>query len=359
MSEKPEPNNSPETPESPENTSAQSPAPKTAAAATPTATPTSTGKTTQPSSLNQVIETVQPIAQKAWVNSRPTLTQILKATIGTLQSAVDRLEQQMATDETQAKPLNIAPVKQAANTFWTKTQPIWAKVIRFSRSRLPEDVNGRLTDRSLSGILAGLTLLLLWVTTHLPGGHAAPKPTAPNIQPVVAKPAPVRQVPPTTDTIAKQFPVDVAQDTQQPFPSDLSAPGTKPPAITPPAVAPSTTATAPSRQPTTTPLPTAAKPVKLTAEQKLMAKLQAVAGEQADLLVAVRPDKPAGILRITLDSDWYDLAFSQQDELAQTLLTKTKALRFTTLELLNDTGDIVARSPLVGEDMVVLLRQAP
>ncbi len=370
MSEKPEPTNSPETPET---TSESSSEPKSPELPKATTVPAGTGSTSQPSSLNQVIETVQPIAQKAWVNSRPTINQMLKATIGTLQSAVDNLEQQMATDQTKAKPLNVEPVKQAANTFWTKTKPIWAKVIRFSRSRLPADVNGKLTDRSLSGILAGFALLLLWVTTHLPGGHAAPKPVQPTTQPVIAKPAPVRKAPPTTDTITKQFPVDIAQDTRQPFPRDLSAPGTKAPAnptptnpvpntpvtaspITAPVTTSPVTATAPAPQPTATP---PAKPVKLTAKQKLMEKLKTAAGEQADLLVAIQPDKSAGILQITLESDWYDLPFGQQDELAQNLLTKAKALRFTTLELSSSEGDVIARSPIVGEEMVVLLRQEP
>jgi hypothetical protein len=394
MPEQPAPQNSPK-PETPPTSSTA---------------PMKSAKAAQTSSFNQILAKVQPIAQQAWVSSRPTIAQGLKATIGLLQSATDQLDRQIQADKRPVKPLNLEPIKQAAHTFWTKTQPIWAKLIGLIRSRLPKDISGKLTDRALSGVIAGLALLLLALTTHLPSGNAAPKP-----QPIVAaKPlprtAPMRPIAPSQDPVAQRFPVD-AQGSQ-PFPTALSAPGTQPAApptrrtpaspivptqptisiapanpIVPtpterkgePPLAPTTSTVPPTTStvpPTTStvpptasiqPTPPAVKlpPVKLTPDQKLLAKLQAVTGvgeasrngNRPTLLQSVKPNKTQATLQITLKQDWYNLDFAQQDTVAQDLFTQAQKLRFKTLALVNGTGEVVARSPVVGNEMVVLLRK--
>jgi hypothetical protein len=365
MSEQPEPN--------------PSATPKTTRAAS-SAGPTKSAQVNAPSRLNQILGKVQPLATNVWVSSRPTITQGLKATIGTLQSAADQLDRQIQSDDRPIKPLNFIPLKQAANAFWTKTQPIWAKLIRLIRSRLPEDIGGKLTDRALSGVMAGLVLLLLTLTTHLPSGNATPKPQSIVASKPLPRAVPARPVVPSQDPIAQQFPVD-AQGSQKPFPTALSAPATQPAAppvaTSPPPIAPATTErqgvgdrpavaerpsgpTASVIQPTSTAVklaPIEPTPVKLTPDQKLLAKLQEATGDRPTLLQDVKPNKAQGSLQITLKPDWYDLAFVQQDTVAQDLFTKAQTLRFKTLELVNSAGEVVARSPVVGNEMVVLLRK--
>ncbi len=326
---------------------------------------------------NPILAKIQPIATKVWVSSRPTIAQGLRATIGTLQSATDQLDRQIQADPTPRKPLNLEPAKQAANTFWQKAQPIWVKLLRLIRSRLPADVSGKLTDRALSGVIAGLGLLLLTVTTHLPSGTAAAKPPSMVVAQPLPPTAPGRPIVPSQDAIAQQFPVD-AQGSQQPFPTALSAPGTQPAAIAParkmaptpterqgqPPIAPTVSARQPiaSAVPPTpsiapTPIPVKPIPAKLTPDQKLLVKLQEATGNRPTLLQGVKPNKAQGALQITLKPDWYDLALAQQDTVAQDLFTKAQTLRFKTLELVNGAGEILARSPVVGNEMVVLLRK--
>jgi hypothetical protein len=436
MSEQPAPQNSPK----PETPPASSNAPMKSANAA------------QTSSLNQILAKVQPIATNLWVSSRPTIAQALKATIGLLQSATDQLDRQIQTDKKPVKPLNLEPIQKAANTFWTKAQPIWAKLIGLIRSRLPADVTGKLTDRALSGIVAGLALLLLTITTHLPSGNAAPKPTVVAAKPA-ARVAPVRPTAPSSSPIAQQFPVDT-QGSQTTFPQELTAPGAKssgsiaqatspttiqrtgvggspalaerpiaptsqidqptspiakpitpiaqsaPPNPIQPPIAP-TNPIAQSASPTTTertgerplaptspidqpiasidqptspidqpiapidqPIAPIAKPTpiakpapapKLTPNQKLLAKLQ-TAIDRPNLLQTINPNQTEHSLQITLTPDWTDLPFTEQDTVAQTLFTQAQTLRFKTLELVNGSGDVLARSPVVGNEMVVLLR---
>ncbi len=332
---------------------------------------------------NPILAKIQPIATKVWVSSRPTIAQGLRATIGTLQSAVNQLDRQIQADPTPPKPLNLEPAKQAANTFWQKAQPIWVKLLRLIRSRLPADVSGKLTDRALSGVLAGLGLLLLTVTTHLPSGTATAQPPSMVVAQPLPRTAPGRPSVPSQDAIAQQFPVD-AQGSQQSFPTALSAPGTQPAAIAParqmapterqgvggsPAgaeqpIAPPIAASQPIAPKATPVKSTPAKatpakptPAKLTPDQKLLVKLQEATGDRPTLLQGVKPNKAQGTLQITLKPDWYDLAFAQQNTVAQDLFTKAQTLRFKTLELVNGAGAVLARSPVVGNEMVVLLRK--
>jgi hypothetical protein len=314
------------------------------------------------SSLNQLVEKVQPTLQKAWVGSRPTIAQLLKATIGTLQKAVDGLETQMQTEG-------------------STTQPLWVKIMGLVRDRLPEDISLKLNDRALSGILAGTMLLLLWITTHLPGSAATPKPVAsrpiasrpvatrPPVQPVVPQ-RPITTAPLTQpNPIAQQFPVDVGQTANTPFPKDLSAPGSQPqtaPQTSSTAPQPSQTAPISPASPAATaiatapvqPKPIPPKPVKLTPEQKLLAKIQESTNVYgSDLAQSVKADKVSRNLKVTLAPAWYDLNSEQQDQLSASLLNQAQTLKFKSLELQDAEANLLARSPIVGNEMVILLRQ--
>jgi hypothetical protein len=362
--------------------------------------------------LSQVIEKVGPIARKVWVTSRPTLAQGLKATIGLLEQASQKLDSQIATDPSDVPPLNLEPLQKASATFWTKTQPLWVKLIAGVRGKLPEDISGKLSDRALSGIVAGMSLLLLTLTTHLPSGSAAPRPVAarPNVapppysrpasrpavaptaaQPGVGATAPPPQVPPVTPPpvappgIAQTASPNIPQTVPQSFPSALTAPGvtavptagltaTTATATAAMATAPAAGAVAPPPVASAKPVapialtasqpveskPAESKPVpvkKPTAKEKLLAKLQETLGDQGQLIAAVQPNKAAGRLQVSLRPDWYQLDLAQQDQLAQTLFTKAQTLKFRSLELLDGKGEVLARSPVVGNEMVVLVRQ--
>lgn len=327
------------------------------------------------SSLNQLIEKVQPTLQKAWVGSRPTVAQLLKGTIGTLQKAVDGLEHQMQAEGSTTKPLDFTPVKNLADKFWQKAQPLWVKVVGLVRDRLPQDVNQKLSDRALSGVLAGIMLLVFWVTTHLPGGATTPKPAP---RPITTQRPSSPTQPKNQSAIAKQFPVDVGQNPGTAFPKDLRAPGITPPVSPPvspqasPQAAPQPVQTAPLTAPPSNPTinpipnnppaiaatPVQPKPVKLTPEQKLLAKIQESTNSYApNLTQAVKPNKASSTIKVTLASNWYDLPPEQQDQLSANLLNQAQTLKFKSLELQDSDDNLLARSPIVGNEMVILLRQ--
>jgi hypothetical protein len=61
-------------------------------------------------------------------------------------------------------------------------------------------------------------------------------------------------------------------------------------------------------------------------------------------------------LTVILGQDWYQLRPTRQDDVAKGIFQKAKNLDFQKLELVNKQGDIIARSPVVGNQMIILLR---
>jgi hypothetical protein len=101
--------------------------------------------------------------------------------------------------------------------------------------------------------------------------------------------------------------------------------------------------------------------VPKTPEQKLLADLQASIVSQVrdlsqGLLVSLQANFTTQQLTAKLAPGWYDLAPAQQDRLAQTLFNQVQRLSFRQLELLNDRGEPIARSPVIGQQMVILQR---
>jgi hypothetical protein len=302
---------------------------------------------------------IAPLAKTTWVRSRPTILVGIKGLVNLGQTAASSLEQQIQAEASSPAPLDFTPVRKVATTFWTQAQPWWAKIIAGVRSRLDGETNGKLSDRALSGILSGMALLLLWLTTSLPVGPSrAAKPVAK--PPVAAKLAP--------KTLAQKYPADLPTTKQAPFPSDLNAAPTIAPAAGSVPTAGSKTAgatTAPVPAPRPSALPAPAKPVaiapqpvvKLTPEQQLLSSFQAL-GDNPKLLQSLTQDRINHTLRLTLNPDWYSLSPDQQDQLAADFLTKTQALKVRNLQLLDGAGNVIARNPVVGNEMIILLRQA-
>jgi hypothetical protein len=309
--------------------------------------------------VSNALAKIAPLAKTTWVRSRPTLLVGIKSLVNLGQTAASSLEQQIQAEASSPAPLDFTPVQKAATTFWTQAQPWWAKIIAGVRSRLDGETNRKLSDRALSGILSGMALLLLWLTTSLPVGPSRAA------KPVVKPPVAAKLVP---KTLAQKYPADLPTTKQAPFPSDLSAAPTinAAPTIVPTA-GPKTFGAKPTVPTASMPpaLPAPAKPVaiatqpvvKLTPEQQLLSGFQAL-GDNPKLLQSLTQDKINHTLRLTLNPDWYSLSPDKQDQLAADFLTKAQGLKVRSLQLFDGAGNMIARNPVVGNEMIILLRQA-
>lgn len=189
-----------------------------------------------------------------------------------------------------------------------KIQPalkLWQRLLRGVRSRLPQMAS--LSDGVLSGILIGILVLLLLLINGL------------------GQPSAVAVAPPTATAAAA--------------PSELSP-------------EPTTALESPSVE----------APVHPDLERidDIQAQLTAAATSYASqLVVSVQASFGEDCLSANLSSGWYRLPRDQQDQLAADLLGRSQSLEFATLELLDPDGAMVARSPVVGNTMVIMQRQPP
>jgi len=99
--------------------------------------------------------------------------------------------------------------------------------------------------------------------------------------------------------------------------------------------------------------------VPLTAEQIAIAKIQNQVSEVANqygesLLGSVQTNFKRGRLIVALNSGWYELEPSQQEQLVNDLQNRSRSLNFQKLFVADTENHIVARTPVTGEGVVVL-----
>jgi hypothetical protein len=108
---------------------------------------------------------------------------------------------------------------------------------------------------------------------------------------------------------------------------------------------------------------TKAKP-RLTPEQSLVAAIQE---EIIDLttrypegiISTVEADFLGSRLVVILGDNWYSLDSAQQDKLANSVFQRSQSLDFRRLEMKDNGGILIARSPVVGGQVVIVNRTQP
>ncbi|MGB0560717.1 MAG: hypothetical protein ACPGVO_02800 [Spirulinaceae cyanobacterium] len=205
---------------------------------------------------------------------------------------------------------------------------LWAKVLQGIRLLLPGNVRQKLPDPVLTAIVAGVIVFALW----LPGAltrEPMPEPTAP--EPTAIKPMP------------------------DPVSTSPAAPQTSP--APPPTIQPQPTAPQIPAKPTP-PLP----PQRLTPEQNLIAAIQEQVAQITDqyaegLIQSLQVDFLAGRLRVVIGADWYDLSGDRQDQVASEVLSRARRLDFTKVEMIDENELTLARSPVIGDQMIIFQRE--
>jgi len=101
---------------------------------------------------------------------------------------------------------------------------------------------------------------------------------------------------------------------------------------------------------------------ELTPEQSLISAIQNQVAEVTQqygngLIRSIEANFLASRLIVKVNNGWYDLKESQQNKLADEILRRSKGLDFSKLEITDLNGTLLARSPVVGPNMVILKRQ--
>lgn len=287
---------------------------------------------------------------------------LLRGTIGVIEGAIAQLEAE--------------PTTTTEASWWEPLQDGWGSLLGKIRSLLPASLSRKLSNPALTGIMAGIVVILVLTTSNLfsgkptevavapspaldlPAVTTIPSPTAPEPPVVTTTPASEREVPiATTPSSTLEPPANTT-----PSLTDESSPAVE---VEPKIAIPTelTAPTAPQSVETVTPpesIPTLV--AQLTPEEILVATIQKQVEEISDrvadgLIQSIQPNFGGSNLVVTLGDDWYDLQSSQQDNLAAQMLERARELDFSRLEAIDPKGNIIARSPVVGRDMIIFRRQ--
>ncbi len=285
--------------------------------------------------------------QKYWQTEiQPALKEqtikTLKATIRSLEFLVSRLE---------AKPSPSSGLPQSGAP--RRHRGVWGSVLDLTRSLLPRSLR-RLSDLMLSGAISGVLLLTLWTTSSLifsqsPTQVATAPPASAPVKPTDGKDKLV-----LTDQPVVKPPPDAIATEPRPKQTLLAPTEKTPDAIINPAK--------PAPSPTNTPVPKPTPPpLKLTPEQTLIARIQDQVADVSNhyvsgLIQSVQANFRSSLLTVKVGDDWYTLAQAQQNKLANEMLNRAQQLSFVKLELTDPEGNLLARSPVVGSEMVILQR---
>lgn len=284
-------------------------------AAPPTSTLTSapvlhtTTVTAEPDSISSVVEPVTPapIADTPTEVINPATEPVVSTPALDIPTEVPKPVSQNPTVKQMPQPPKPKLTDRILPSFG-RVQAFSDGILAKVRSLLPAAWNEKLSDWGLTGAIASIVVVLLITTAAL-----LPK-----------TPAQVAKAPPNS--------IDA--------PSELKAP--EPP------------------QPLEVEPP---PPPELTPEQSLIAGIQNQVAEVTQqygngLIQSIEANFLGSRLVVKVSDGWYELKESQQNKLADDILSRSNELDFSKLEITDLNGTLLARSPVVGSNMVILKRQA-
>ncbi|QSV68518.1 MAG: hypothetical protein HEQ12_17500 [Aphanizomenon flos-aquae DEX188] len=271
-------------------------------------------------SRNEAVTTVYQKNQPIW---KTTIIQVLRGTIGVLETTVVKLETETPNDT------------QKKTNFLSR----WDGFLRTFRLFLPSSISNNVSDMVLTGIFAGIFVVTIGITGFL---------LIPKSSTQVAIVPPVEEVTATTPIVTPE-PTPIPIVTPEPTPT---------PIVTP--------------EPTPTPI------VELTPEQVLLAAIEnqfmapGLLRKLSEISVLVKNTKDKNLisqlikplkanfrtsdLTIKVGDIWYKLAKSEQDKLAGEILKRSQELNFIHLEVVDFQEKLIARSPVVGKEMIIFKR---
>ncbi|MFN7202101.1 MAG: hypothetical protein ACK5VD_07880 [Aphanizomenon sp.] len=271
-------------------------------------------------SRNEAVTTVYQKNQPIW---KTAIIQVLRGTIGVLETTVVKLETETPNDT------------QKKTNFLSR----WDGFLRTFRLFLPSSISNNVSDMVLTVIFAVIFVVTIGTTGFL---------LIPKSSTQVAIVPPVEEVTATTPIV-----------TPEPTPIPIVTPE---PTLTPIVIP----------EPTPTPI------VELTPEQVLLAAIEnqfmapGLLRKLSEISVLVKNTKDKNLisqlikplkanfrtsdLTIKVGDIWYKLAKSEQDKLAGEILKRSQELNFIHLEVVDFQEKLIARSPVVGKEMIIFKR---
>ena len=216
-----------------------------------------------------------------------------------------------------------------------------------------------MSDTVLTGIFAVIFVVTIGITTFMFIPKSAEVATVPPLEEVIPT-IPVIEPEPIPTPVIKPEPIPTPVIEPEPIPTPVIEPESIPTPVIEAEPIPT-----PVIEAELTPTPV----VELTPEQTLLA---AVENQFSDISIAVKNTKDKNIvsqlikpinanfrtsdLTLKINDIWDKLEKSQQDKLAAEILQRSQELNFIHLEIVDFQEKLIARSPVVGNKMIILKR---
>ncbi len=261
---------------------------------------------------------------------------------------------------------------------WQSLHRWWLGLLTTLRVWLPDAVNEQVSDGILTGAIALLIVAGVWLTNGLLAATPKAAAVVSRSEPSPSMPIPIANSSPSPPAAT----VPTGDRLPAPSSSPLASPLT--PSLPQPSPAPESPLSAPARpEPSSSPaslpefepepilsLPKASaiatsptEAFQRPPEQPVIARIQEEVMAISDqykpgLLQSVEANFRHSLLVVRVSSSWYTLPRDRQDQFANDLLRRATDLDFIRLELVDDERQLLARSPVIGDEMVVLRRQS-
>ncbi|MEZ2238944.1 hypothetical protein [Microcoleus sp.] len=262
-----------------------------------------------------------------------------------------------ATPESVAAEINTIPtpkvaVKSDSKSVATSTQGgflekvglLWQSIVKLVRSLLPASLTQKLSDPILNAAIAAILIVTVGLSLNIFSAKPAEKIAKAPVPKVIESPANFSdfvesETPQQPQPIAKLPEAIASEKAKSEFKSNL-----------PDLVAP----TAPKAVEIVPPPP-------LTPEQSLIAGIQNKVDEitarlGGGLVKSFEANFSSSRLTVKVAEDWYGLSEAEQNQIVNQMFKEANLLDFSNLEVLNKEGKLIARSPVVGSEMIILDR---
>lgn len=321
--------------------------------------------------LERTVSQLQEVIEELKTQSAAIPSSSLQTLVRSTQELTAGLKQSPTASPTpESKPLETAKTSPATAVTPPKTptpspqltdrvlpsferlEKWWKAVLSLVRSLLPDAWEKKLSDSALTGIITGSVIALLLISVLLlPPNSPQTETTARISEDDGANSLPVTSTEAPSDQPSQPTSIPLFSEPPEQPEAEISPP----PIETPPElIAPQ------EPQPVVT-APTPPPKLELTPEQSLIAAIQAqvaqVTSEYSEGLIGtIEANFALSRLTVQVGDEWYELESSRQEELANEMLRRSQQLDFRKLEIIDSGGDLLARSPVVGQAMVIVPR---
>jgi hypothetical protein len=255
--------------------------------------------------------------------------------IGVLETTAVKLETE-APLNTEKKP-----------NFLQRVLLSWDGFLRTFRLFLPSNISNNLSDLVLTEIFAVIAVGIIGITIFMFNYKPTEVIKIPAVEEVTV-PIPMVIVSPTPE------PIKIPETT--PEPELTKIPETSPEVIkTPKTIEIPETIQIPVRQ--FTPEETLISSIEKQFSE-ISVSTKSTEGEtiSSKLIKSIQANFRSGDLIIKISDVWFTLEKSQQNQLAADIFQRSQELDFTHLEIVDSQNNLVARSPAVGDKMVIFKR---